>query len=189
MGSGPANAKTYSADADESESGTESSASSDSTGPDEADSPIDDTENFELNVLSAAFESTSSIDKYDILVRANHDQLERLEETFVVWKHHVELLTTAADQSQGSWKKEERRRERGDTKLIWECYVGLEARVSQLLQHLPVCVETYSKQNGWDFPSLRFVVHFWRGVLFFIPKKIMMSPRRTPFSSFDETRH
>ena len=130
MGSGTANAKIYSADADESRSGTESSASSDSTGPDEVDSPIDDEENFESNVLSADFESTASIDKSDILVRANHDQLERLEETFVVWKLHVELLTTAADQSQGSRKVEERRRERGDTKLIWECYVGRSTSVS-----------------------------------------------------------
>ena len=36
---GPANANIYSADAVVSESGTESSASSESTGPDEADSP------------------------------------------------------------------------------------------------------------------------------------------------------
>ena len=50
---------------------------------------------------------------------------------------------------------EERRRERGDKKLIWECYVGHEARVSQLPQHLPVRVETYSKQNGWDFSKLQ----------------------------------
>ena len=85
MGSGPANANIYSADAAESESGTESSASSDSTGPDEADSPTNDEENVESNVLSADFESTASIDKSDILVRANHDQLERLEETFVLW--------------------------------------------------------------------------------------------------------
>ena len=158
----------------ESESGTESSASSDSTGPDEADSPIDDEENVESNVFSADFEPTASIDKSDILVRANHDQLERLEETFVLWKHHVELLTTAADQSQGSQKMEERRRERGDKKLIWECFVGREARVSQLLQILPVCVETFSKRTNRMVgisPSPRFVVLFWRGVLFFILMK------------------
>ena len=87
MGSGPANANTYSADAVDSESGTKSSASSDSTGPDEADSPIADEENVELNVLSADFESTASIDKSDVLVRANHDQLERLDQTIVLWKH------------------------------------------------------------------------------------------------------
>ena len=157
MGSGPANANICSADAAESESGTESSASSDSTGPDEADSPIDDEEIVESNVLSVDFESTASNDKSDILVRANHDQLERLEETFVLWKHHVELLTTATDQSQGSQKMELRRRERGEKKQIWECYVRREARVSQLLQNLPVCVETYSKQDGWDFskPQIR----------------------------------
>ena len=69
----------------------------------------------------------------------------------------MELLTTVADQSLGSQRMEERRREQGDKKLIWECYVGDEARVSQLLQHLPVRVETYSKQNGWDFskPQIR----------------------------------
>ena len=61
--------------------------------------------------------------------------------------------------------------ERGGKKLIWECYLGHEARVSQLLQHLPVRVETCSKQNGWTFPSPRFVVHFWPGVPFFIPMK------------------
>ena len=151
MGPGPANANIYSADASESESGTESSASSESTSPDETDSPVDDEEDFESNVLFAEFEPTANFDKHDILVRANHDQLESLEETFVLWKHQVELLTTAADQSQGSQKMEERRRARGDKKLIWECYVGHETRVSQLLQHLQVCVETYSKQNGWDF--------------------------------------
>ena len=45
----------------------------------------------------------------------------------------MELLTTAADQSPGSQKMEERRRKQVDKKLIWECYVGREARVSQLL--------------------------------------------------------
>ena len=93
----------------------------------------------------------------DTLVQATHDQVESLEETFVLWKQRVDFLTTAADQSPGSQKMEERRREPGDKKLIWECYVGNEARVSQLLQHLPVHVETYSEQNGWDFskPQVR----------------------------------
>ena len=39
-----------------SEGGTESSASSASTGPDEADSTVDDEEDFESNVLSVEFE-------------------------------------------------------------------------------------------------------------------------------------
>ena len=53
MGAGPADANIYSVDAVVSESGTESSASSESTGPDEADSPVDDEEDFKANVLSA----------------------------------------------------------------------------------------------------------------------------------------
>ena len=146
-----------------SESGTESSASSESTGPDEADSSVDDEEDFESNVLSAEFEPTKSLDEYDTLVQATHDLMESLEETFVLWKQRVELLTTAADQSPGSQKMEERRREQGDKKLIWECYVGHEARVSQMLQHLPVHVETYSEQNGWDLSR--------PDVFFFIPMK------------------
>ena len=122
-----------------------------------------------------------NLDKYDTLVQATHDQLGSSEETFVLWKQRVELLTTAADQSQGSQKMEERRREQGDKKLIWECYVGHEARVSQLLQHLPVHVETYSKQNGWDFskPQIRGAFLARRSLLH--PDEIMMSPRRTPF--------
>ena len=65
---------------------------------------------------------------------------------------------------------EERRREQGDKKLIWECYVGREARVSQLLQYLLVRGErhTANRMVG-TFPSSRFVVHFWPDVLFFIP--------------------
>ena len=72
------------------------------------------------------------------------------------------------------------RREQGDEKLIWECYVGHEARVSQLLQHLPVRVETYSKQNGWDFsmPQIRGAFLARRSLLH--PDEIMMSQRRTP---------
>ena len=101
---GPAKANIYPADAVVWESGTESSASSESTGPDEADSPVDHEEEFESNVLSAEFEPTASIDKHDTLVQANHDQLRSLEETFVLWKQRVELLTTAADQSPGSQK-------------------------------------------------------------------------------------
>ena len=104
MGPGPADANIYSADAVVSESGTESSASSESTGPDEADSPVDDEEDFESNVLSAEFEPTASFDKCDTLVQANHDQLGILEGKFVLWKQRVELLTTAADQSPGSQK-------------------------------------------------------------------------------------
>ena len=84
---GPADANVYSADAVVSESGTGSSASSESTGPDEGDSPVDDEEDFESNVLSAEFEPMASFDKYDTLVQANHDQLGSLEETFVLWKH------------------------------------------------------------------------------------------------------
>ena len=74
---------------------------------------------------------------------------------------------------------EERRREQGDKKLIWECYVGNEARVSQLLQHLPVHVETYSEQNGWDFskPQVRGAFLARRSLLH--PDEIMMSPRHT----------
>ena len=120
MGPDPANANIYSADAAESEIGTESSASSESTGPDETDSPFFDEEDFESNVLSAEFEPTANFDKHDILV----------------WKHQVELLTTAVDQSQGSQKMEERRRERGDKKLIWKCYVGREA---QCLNYFSIC--------------------------------------------------
>ena len=90
MGPGPADANIYSADAVVSESGTESSASSESTGPDEAHSPVDDEEDFESNVLSAKFEPTASFYKYDTLVQANHDQLGSLEETFVLWKQRVE---------------------------------------------------------------------------------------------------
>ena len=89
----------------------------------------------------------ASFDKYDTLVQANHDQLGSLEETFVLWKQRVELLTTAADQSLGSQKMEERRRERGDKKLMWECYVGHEARVSQLLQHLRLISDEVSPSN------------------------------------------
>ena len=111
---GPADANIYSADAVVSESGTESSASSESRGPDEADSPVDDEEDFETNVLSAEFEPTASFDRHDTLVQANYDQLGSLEETFVLWKQRVGLLTTAADQSPGSQNMEERRRERGD---------------------------------------------------------------------------
>ena len=62
---GPADANVYSADTVESESGTESSASSESTGPDEGDSPVDNEEDFESNLLSAEFESTVSLDKFD----------------------------------------------------------------------------------------------------------------------------
>ena len=124
---GPADANVYSADTVVSESATKSSASSESTGPDEGDSPVDNEEDFESNVLSAEFEPTASLDKYDTLVQATHDQVESLEETFVLWKQRVDFLTTAADQSPGSQKKEERRREQGDKKLIWECYVGHEA--------------------------------------------------------------
>ena len=182
-GPGPVNANIYSADAVVSESGTESSASSESTGLDDADSPADDEEDFESNVLSAEFEPTASFDKHDILVRANQDQLGSLEETFVLWKHHVELLTTAADQSPGSQKMEERRRERGDKKLIWECYVG-----HQLLQHLPVRVETYSKQNGWDFSKPQIRGAFLARRSFLHPDEIMMSPRYTPSSSLDDLR-
>ena len=188
MGPGPADANIFSADAVVSESGTESSASSESTGPDEADSPVDDEEDFESNVLSAEFEPMASFDKYDTLVQANHDQLGSLEETFVLWKQRRELLTTAADQSPGSQKMEERRRERGDKKLIWECYVGHEARVSQLLQHLPVRVETYSKQNGWDFSKLEIRGAFLARRSLLHPDEIMMSPRRTPSSSLDDLR-
>ena len=97
---GPADANIYSADAVVSESGTESSASSESTGPDEADSPVDDEEDFGSNVLSAEFEPTAGFDKCDTLVQANHDQMGR----FVLWKQRVELMTTAADQSLGSQK-------------------------------------------------------------------------------------
>ena len=85
MGLDPANANIYSADA-VSESGTESSASSESTGPDEAESPFDDEEGFESNVLSAEFEPMESSDKNDTLVKAIHDYLGSLEETFVFWK-------------------------------------------------------------------------------------------------------
>ena len=60
---GPADANVYSADTAESESGTESSASSESTGPDEGDSPVDDEEDFESNLLSAEFEPTASLHK------------------------------------------------------------------------------------------------------------------------------
>ena len=83
---------------------------------------------------------------------------------------------------------EERRREQGDKKLIWECYVGNEARVSQLLQHLPVHFETYSEQNGWDFskPQVRGAFLARRSLLH--PDEIMMSPRHTPFSSLDDLR-
>ena len=40
--------------------------------------------------------------------------------------------------------------------MIWETFVA-EARVSQMLLLLPVRVETYSLQNGWDFskPKIR----------------------------------
>ena len=185
---GPADANVCSADTVESESGTESSASSESTGPDEGDSPVDNEEDFESNLLSAEFEPTASLDKFDTLVQATHDQVESLEETFVSWKQRVDFLTTAAGQSPGSQKMEERRREQGDKKLIWECYVGNEARVSQLLQHLPVHVETYSEQNGWDFskPQVRGAFLARRSLLH--PDEIMMSPRRTPFSSFDDLR-
>ena len=74
----------------------------------------------------------ASFDKYDTLVQANHDQLGSLEETFVFWKQRLELLTTASDQSPGSQKMDERRRERGDKKLIWKCDVGHGARVSSI---------------------------------------------------------
>ena len=77
------------------------------------------TKKIESNVLSAEFKPMASFDKYDTLVQANHDQLGSWEETFVLWKQRVELLTTAADQSLGSQKMEERPRERGDKKLIW----------------------------------------------------------------------
>ena len=103
MGPGPADANIYSADAVVSESGPESSASSESTGPDEADSPVDDEE---ANVLSAEFEPTASFDKYDTLVQANHDQLGSLEETFVLWKQRVELLTTAARRDPRKWRSD-----------------------------------------------------------------------------------
>ena len=96
----PADANVYSADTLVSESGTESSVSSESTGPDEGDSPVDNEEDFESNVLSAEFEPTASLDKYDTLVQ-----------TSVLWKQRVDFLTTAADQSPGSQKMEERRRE------------------------------------------------------------------------------
>ena len=79
-------AKIYSADAVVSESGTESSASSESTGPDAADSSVDDEEDFESNVLSVEFEPAASFDKYDTPVQANHEQLGRSEETFVLEK-------------------------------------------------------------------------------------------------------
>ena len=108
---GPADANVYSADTVVSESGTESSALSESTGLDDGNSPVDNEEDFESNVLSAEFE------------------VESLGETCVLWKQRVDFLTTAADQSPGSQKMEERRREQGDKKLIWECYVGHEARV------------------------------------------------------------
>ena len=130
----------------------------------------------------------ASFDKYDTLVQANHDQLGSLEETFVLWKERVELLTTAADQSPGSQKMEQRRRERGDKKMVWECYVGHEARVSQLLQHLPVRVETYSKQNGWDFSKHQIRGAFLDRRSLLHPDKIMMSPRRTPSSSSEFSR-
>ena len=166
----PADANVYSADTAESESGMESSASSESTGPDEGDSPVDNEEDFESNLLSAEFEPTASLDKFDTLVQATHDQVESLEETFVLWRQRVDFLTTAADQS--SQKMEERRREPGDKKLIWECYVETEARVSQLLQHLPVHVETYREQNGWDFSKAQIRGAFLaRRSLFFIPMK------------------
>ena len=64
-------------------------------------SPVDNEEDFESNLLSAEFEPT--------LVQATHDQMESLEETFVLWKQRVDFLTTAADQSPGSQKMEERR--------------------------------------------------------------------------------
>ena len=83
---------------------------------------------------------------------------------------------------------EERRRERGEKKLILECYVGREARVSQLLQNLPVCVETKSKQNGWDFSKPQIRGAFLARRSLFHPDEIMMSPRRTPFSSLDDLR-
>ena len=98
---GPADANVYSAVTVESESGTESSASSESTGPDEGDSPVDNEEDFESNLLSAEFEPTASLDKFDTLVQATHDQVESLEETFVLWKQRVDFLTTAVDQSAG----------------------------------------------------------------------------------------
>ena len=90
---GPADANVYSADTAESESGTESSASSESTGPDEGASLADNEKDFESNLLSAEFEPT---DKFDTLVQATHDQVESLEETFVLWKQRVDFLTTAA---------------------------------------------------------------------------------------------
>ena len=83
---------------------------------------------------------------------------------------------------------EERRRERGDKKLIWECYAGHEARVSQLLQLLPVHVETYSKQNGWDFSKPQIRGAFLARRSFLHPDEIMMSPRHSPFSSLDDLR-
>ena len=83
---------------------------------------------------------------------------------------------------------EERRREQGDKKLILECYVGQEARVSQLLLHLPVRVETYSKQNGWEFSKPQIRGAFLARSYLLHPDEIMMSPRRTPFSSLDDLR-
>ena len=59
--------------------------------PNEADSPVDDEEEFESTVLSAEFEPMASFDKYDTLVQANHEQLGSLEKTFVlrnsVWSY------------------------------------------------------------------------------------------------------
>ena len=49
-------------------------------------------------------------------------------------------------------------------------------------------VETYSKQNGWDFskPQIRGAFLARRSLLH--PDEIMMSPRRTPSSSLDDLR-
>ena len=49
-------------------------------------------------------------------------------------------------------------------------------------------VETYSRQNGWDFskPQIRGAFLARRSLLH--PDEIMMSPRRTPFSSLDDLR-
>ena len=82
MGLGPADANICSVDAVVSESGTESFASSESKGPREAVSPVDDEGDFESNVCR--------IRAHDTLVQANHDQLGSLEETFVLWKQRVE---------------------------------------------------------------------------------------------------
>ena len=135
------------------------------------------------NVLSAEFEPMASFDKYDTLVQANHDQLGSLEETFVLWKQRVQLLTTAADQSPGSQKMEERRRERGDKKLIGTATWDTKHECLNFFSICRCVLRHTANRMGGTFPSPRFVVHFWPGVPFFIPMK---SLHDAPFSSLDD---